>query len=179
MEAMPSTIVSPPRRRDHERRLGTIFDGHYERLCGLARLLGAEEEAEDVVSEAFCELLRQPAGIRDAGAVVGYLRGTVRNLIRMRIRHRQVVRKHGRSTAEVPPARSAEQAALVMDDRRAVLHALRALPSRQREAITLRFWLDLKDVEIATAMGISPGSVKVHIFRGLAGLKRILCEPAT
>jgi DNA-directed RNA polymerase specialized sigma24 family protein len=34
----------------------------------------------------------------------------------------------------------------------------------------LRYWLDLKEADIADSMGISVGAVKSHIFRGLASL---------
>ena len=40
----------------------------------------------------------------------------------------------------------------------------------------LRFWLDLRESEIADAMGITVGSVKVHVSRGMAALSRVLEE---
>ncbi|MGH3236588.1 MAG: RNA polymerase sigma factor, partial [Streptosporangiaceae bacterium] len=43
--------------------------------------------------------------------------------------------------------------------RREVLTALAELPPRRREAIVLRYWLDLSEREIAAAMGVSPGTV--------------------
>ena len=55
-----------------------------------------------------------------------------------------------------------------------MITALAGLPSRRREAIVLRFWLDLPEREIAAAMGISPGTVKSHVSRGLAALARAL-----
>jgi len=44
------------------------------------------------------------------------------------------------------------------------------LPARRREAIVLRFWLDLPEREIAAAMGVSAGTVKSHVSRGMAEL---------
>ena len=52
--------------------------------------------------------------------------------------------------------------------------ALRGLPSRQREALVLRYYMDLPEAEIAATMGVSPGSVKTHLHRGLAKLADIL-----
>jgi RNA polymerase sigma factor (sigma-70 family) len=57
-----------------------------------------------------------------------------------------------------------------------VLAALRRLPDRQREALVLRFYLDLTETEIAAAMGVSPGTVKSTTARGLAALGRLLQE---
>jgi RNA polymerase sigma factor (sigma-70 family) len=56
------------------------------------------------------------------------------------------------------------------EDHREVIEALAALPARRREAIVLRFWLDLPEREIAVAMGVSAGTVKSHVSRGMAEL---------
>jgi Sigma-70, region 4 len=54
---------------------------------------------------------------------------------------------------------SSEQAAILREDHREVIAALAGLPTRRREAIVLRFWLDLPEREIAAVMGVSPGAV--------------------
>jgi RNA polymerase sigma factor (sigma-70 family) len=69
---------------------------------------------------------------------------------------------------------SAERQVMLRDDRRAIVAALRSLPQRQREALVLRYWLDLREAEIAGVMHISAGAVKTHIFRGKAALKRVM-----
>ena len=56
-------------------------------------------------------------------------------------------------------------------ERSHVVAALRTLPVRQREAIVLRFYADLSEAEIATAMGISRGAVKSHTTRGMSALR--------
>jgi RNA polymerase sigma factor (sigma-70 family) len=57
-----------------------------------------------------------------------------------------------------------------------VLAALRRLPGRQREALVLRFFLDLAEPEIARSMGISQGTVKSTTSRALAALARLVGE---
>ena len=57
-----------------------------------------------------------------------------------------------------------------------MLAALRRLPDRQREALVLRFYLDLSEPEVAAAMGISQGTVKSTTSRALAALGRLLEE---
>ncbi len=49
--------------------------------------------------------------------------------------------------------------------------AVRALPPRQREVITLRVFFDLDTEATATLLGISPGTVGVHLHRALATLR--------
>lgn len=77
----------------------------------------------------------------------------------------------GRLVQPPQPVWSAESDALIADDRRRVLQALVKLPPRQREAIVLRYYLDLSEAEMAAAMGVRPGTVKSAISRGLAALR--------
>jgi RNA polymerase sigma factor (sigma-70 family) len=84
---------------------------------------------------------------------------------RVRRRHLEVVPGHSRSP---------EADAVAADDRRQMMAALRHLPTRQREALVLKFYLDLSEAEMAAAMGVSTGSVKTHVHRGLARLHELV-----
>ena len=157
---------------DREAGLAALFDAQYTPMLRLATLLGADDP-ENIVAEAFYQIYRKWRRLRDAGSAEAYLRSTVCNLVRMRIRNLQVVRKH----AQTPPAEwvtSAENSALLHDDQRVLVAALQELPSRQREALVLRYWLGLKEGEIAQAMGITAGSVKTHTARGIAALTKTM-----
>jgi RNA polymerase sigma factor (sigma-70 family) len=59
-----------------------------------------------------------------------------------------------------------------------VLAALLRLPPRQREALVLRYFLDLPDAEIAAVMGVRAGTVKSTTSRAIASLGRLLKEPS-
>ena len=61
--------------------------------------------------------------------------------------------------------------------RHRLLQALEDLSPKQREAIEFRFYGDLAIDEISAAMGISDGSVKVHLYRGLNRLNEIMTTP--
>jgi RNA polymerase sigma-70 factor (sigma-E family) len=160
--------------RDAEREAAVagLFDLHYTSMLRLATLLGADDP-ENIVAEAYYQIYRKWRELRDNQAAEAYLRSVVCNLTRMRIRHLQVVRRHADSPPEDRVA-SAESSALLRDDQRRLIGALQRLPARQREALVLRHWLDLREAEIAEAMGISPGSVKTHIARGMAALSEAM-----
>ena len=59
-----------------------------------------------------------------------------------------------------------------------MIRALRGLPTRQREALVLRYYGDLSEAEVAEVMGVSRGAVKSHTARGVAALREVL-ERAT
>ncbi|MFE6618250.1 sigma-70 family RNA polymerase sigma factor [Streptomyces sp. NPDC057740] len=164
--------VGDPAEREREAALARLFEQHYASMLRLAALLGADDP-ENVVAEAYYQIYRKWRRLRETEAAEAYLRSTVCNLTRMRIRHLQVARRH----AETPPEElvtSAENTALLHDDQRVLIDALQQLPARQREALVLRHWLGLKESEIAAAMGISCGSVKTHTARGIAALSQAM-----
>ncbi|RSN86744.1 E family RNA polymerase sigma-70 factor [Streptomyces sp. WAC 05379] len=164
--------ASDPADAAREAGLARLFELHYSSMLRLAVLLGADDP-ENVVAEAYYQIYRKWRRLRDAEAAEAYLRSTVCNLTRMRIRHLQVARKHVEKPADEIVA-SAESTALLRDDQRVLIDALQQLPARQREALVLRHWLGLKESEIAAAMGISCGSVKTHTARGLAALTQAM-----
>lgn len=57
-----------------------------------------------------------------------------------------------------------------------MIAALRRLPGRRRQALVLRFYLDLSDPEIAEAMGISVNTVRSTLRRGVRALGIALKE---
>lgn len=147
-----------------------LFDAECTRTVRFAALLGADDP-EDIAQEAFYKLLASWDRINSANPVP-YLRRIVLNATRARNRHLRIARL--RRPAADPPAASAEERALDATERRSVVHALRYLSPRQREAIVLRYWLDLPHDQIARAMGVSHGTVKSQISRGVRKLEKIL-----
>ena len=149
-----------------------LFKAHSADLVRMARLFVDDRNAaEDLVQEAFIRLSRSLARLESADKAPPYLRSIVLNLARdhnrrglMSLRHQQA-QDHQRDLA------SAEDEVVRSQDQQAVAEALRALPPRQRDAVTLRYYLDLPVAEIADTMGVSPNSVKTHLKRGLAALE--------
>jgi RNA polymerase sigma factor (sigma-70 family) len=72
------------------------------------------------------------------------------------------------------PVASAEQVAALREDTRVLVAALGQLSARHREALVLRYWLDLTEAEMAEAMGVSRGTVKSHVSRGLDALTALM-----
>jgi RNA polymerase sigma-70 factor (sigma-E family) len=162
----------PPDGDGGTTEVSALFRARYPEMVRLADLLGADDP-EDIAQEAFARLIRKHGSLRDPAAALAYVRASVCNLTRNRHRHLRVVRMR---TPAARPEDSSEQAVILREDHREVLAALAGLPPRRREAIVLRYWLDLSEREIAAAMGVSPGTVKSNVSRGLAALAAALRE---
>jgi RNA polymerase sigma-70 factor (sigma-E family) len=157
-----------------EAAVGALYQASAVGLIGLAYvMLGDRPSAEDVVQEAFCGLYRRWDRLADADSALYYVRASVLNGCRSVLRRRAT--RH-RAEAYDLPAASAEVEVLGGEEREEVIRALGRLPSRQREALVLRFYLDLSDEQIARVMGIRPSTVRSTACRGIEALGRALKE---
>jgi RNA polymerase sigma-70 factor (sigma-E family) len=155
---------------DADAALEQLYAAHYVRLVRLAVLLLRDHgRAEEVVQDSFVALYRRWSALGGDVDAAAYLRQTVVNRSRSALRHLAVVRKHEDQTLTHAPG--ADVPLLASDRRRAVLDALAALPTRQREVIALRYYLELSEREIANTLGISQGAVKSHASRAAATLR--------
>ena len=158
---------------DAAKAVTEIYTTHYRSLVRLAVLLVRDvATAEEVVQDSFIAMHGAWRRLRDTEKALSYMRQSVVNRSRSVLRHRMVVDKNAPKPA--PDMPSAEQGALSLLERSAVIAALRTLPPRQREALVLKFYADLSEAQIATAMGISRGAVKSHTARGVAALRVVL-----
>jgi RNA polymerase sigma-70 factor (sigma-E family) len=165
--------ASRDRRQDADEALTLLYTTHYASLVRTAGLLlGNFGEGEEVAQEAFARLHVAWGRIDKPEGAPAYLRITVVNVARSRLRRRVVVRRHRLEPHR--PVASPEQEVLDHEDRRSMLETLQRLPARQREAVVLRYYGELHEAEVARAMGISSGAVKSHLHRGLAALAQEL-----
>ena len=158
---------------DADRAVTVLYAAHYRSLVRLAALLLRDTAtAEEVVQDSFVAMHDGWRRLRDNDKALSYLRQSVVNRSRSVLRHRVVV---DRNAPKPPPDMpSAEQGAITLLERSAVVTALRTLPPRQREALVLRFYGDLSEAQIAAVMGISKGAVKSHTARAMTALRSVL-----
>lgn len=150
-------------------RLATLYDEHRVPLVRLALLLVDDlPTAEDVVHDAVARMLGRD--IRP-GAALGYARTAVVNGARSTLRRRRTARDH---VAPIGIDSDPADIAVLAEEHREVLAALRRLPARQREVLVLRYYAELSEAEVAAATGVSRGTVKSTAHRALAALERAL-----
>ena len=120
------------------------------------------------MQDAFVGLHRNFGTIREGDRAIAYLRTSVVNGSRSKLRRRRTERNH--IPPYLPPAASAEEGAMAAAEREQVRHGMTKLPRRQREVLVLRYHLDLSEADIADTLGISRGAVKAYASRALAAL---------
>ena len=145
-----------------------FFRANAVRLVRLAWLLGAPDP-EDVAQEAFCRVFAARSRLRGIDdSAVPYLNRTVVNLVRSGAR-RSAMAAH-KVPVPMDVVASAEDQATRREDVRRMAAAVGDLPARQREAVVLRYWLDLPYAEMAAVMGVRAGTAKSTVSRALAAL---------
>jgi RNA polymerase sigma-70 factor (sigma-E family) len=160
--------------RDPATVIEAVFLSDYARLVALARLLlDRQVEAEEVVQEAFARVLATRRRSGSQAEATAYVQRAVINVCRDGLRRRRVARAVGDPEPWRTGADSTDAAAVAAgaSERRAVIAAIRTLPIRQREVVVLRYLAERSTAETAEILGISEGSVKTHLSRGLSALE--------
>ncbi len=157
-----------------------LFDAHYTGLCRLATLLLDDPgQAEEAVQEAFLRTFVGWRRLRHPERAHAYLRAAVVNQCRSRGRRRSTEQRGNRAVwseaREDAGFPDVERAGDVL----AVLDAVRSLPTRQREAVVLRYYGDLSEADVARALGCAVGTVKSQLSKARTTLSRLLEDAQT
>ena len=143
-----------------------------------AWLLGAGEDADDVVQEAFVKAFRALPKFRAGEPFAPWLLSIVANETKnlMRSRHRRnalTLRLSAMEPDAATPDTPFDEA--VAGERRAkLLAAVNALPDRERQALICRYFLDLSEAETAQVLRWPLGSVKSRTSRALGRLRGLV-----
>lgn len=158
-----ASVVLAARRGDRD-AFGELYRRFHRAVHGVVLSRVPYGDAADLVQETFAVALERLPQLADAAAFPGWLMSIARNKAVDHLR----AKKPAEELVDVPvPApRSAEVAE--------VLGALRALPEAYRETLILRLVEGLTGPEIADQTGLSPGSVRVNLHRGMKLLRERL-----
>ncbi|MFP5320176.1 MAG: sigma-70 family RNA polymerase sigma factor [Acidimicrobiia bacterium] len=152
--------------------LEDVFRRHYRLVVGVAaRVLGSQDQAEDVAQEVFLSFGRSSV---PAGEARGWLSvaaaHTALNLLRS---GRRRTSREETTAADHGDVSDVADAVVTLDDRRRVRTALARLPKKQAVALVLRH-SGLSYAEVAAALGLSPASVGTTVRRAESALRKEL-----
>jgi RNA polymerase sigma factor (sigma-70 family) len=124
-------------------------------------LVGNRAVAEDLAEDALTEVGRRLAGLDNP---TGYLRRTIVN------RAKSWHRSHLREVKRMVRLRGGMSSGYT-EPTNEMLDSLAGLPYKQRAAVTLRYWADWDDEQIAEALGCAPATVRVLVHRAIGTLR--------
>jgi RNA polymerase sigma-70 factor (ECF subfamily) len=147
------------------------------------RTLGREEDARDVVQEAFLRAYRGLKGFKGQAKFSSWLYRITLNLCRDWIRKERrtpiVHPPEGTDPIELAedqaaPTESVEELVARREMSEAVARAMAELPEEQRAAILLKEYHGLTFQEIAEMLNCPLSTVKTRLYQGLSVLRRRL-----
>lgn len=155
--------------------LNKLFKSHSNELLRFIRRAGVpEEEAPDLVQDAFLRLATTHDGQASIANPRAYLFRVSRNLVTDHARARAVRQRYTQADAPTNVAAPAPPPEVAMDYRRMVQKlegALAELSYRQREVFLLHKFEELSHTEISVRLGISRSMVEKHMMKALLNLR--------
>ena len=157
-----------------------LYRTHFERILRLSRLLLSDpDEADDVTQEVFIKLFQACQTEERTMVWAAWLTRVTVNACRDRRRSgwwKWWRQRHTEFTeAEFPSAGpTPEQALLSSEKRGAVWQSFRELSVRQQEVFVLRQLEGWSTHEVAETLGLSPGSIKRHLYRAVHQMRKAL-----
>ena len=130
--------------------------------------------AEDLVQQAYMELLTGKARFDNRSTLKTFLFSVVQNLARGRYRRIASRLRLVRSAAQATVGNVVEP--VEPKEHKAVWDAVRALPERQRDIVELVFCRDMTVEAASGVMGVSAGTARVHYDRAKKALKARLAS---
>jgi RNA polymerase sigma-70 factor, ECF subfamily len=152
-----AAVTEPASRAEH------VFRKEHARLWrALFAYTGQSEISSDAVAEAFAQLLSRGEGVRDASAWVWKAAFRIAS---------GELKKQARRPA-TPSADPYSPPETMVD----LLAALRRLSPKQRLAVVLHDYADRPTDEVSRILGVTRGTVHVHLSQGRARLRKLLEE---
>jgi RNA polymerase sigma-70 factor (ECF subfamily) len=151
-------------RRGDRAAFGRLCARHVRFVRGILLARAPRRDLDDLAQEVFLRALRSVGTLRDATSFGPWLAAIARNAATDRVR--------AVPTSELPE--DVADASGGDGEGAAILAAIRELPETYREALILRLVQGMTGPEIAERMGMTHGSVRVHLHRGIKLLRAAL-----
>jgi RNA polymerase sigma-70 factor (ECF subfamily) len=149
---------------------GDLYERYAPMVHGVLVARVAPAEADDLLQDVFIRAMTELRHLRDDDHFGGWIAAIARNRAAdwYRRSHETTGKEetlHSVSTSETASARA---------DARAALEAIQSLPAAYHETLALRLVEGMTGPEIAERTGLTPGSVRVNLHRGMALLREAL-----
>ena len=165
---VPERSTAPASARSATPGFDDFFRTELAGLLALARALAGRAAADDVAQEAMLATYRRWEEVRDLQDPAQWTRRVCANLAVSSFRRRMAELRAVTRLAARPPGPEVDEPSEEFWD------AVRDLPRRQAQCAALRYVYEMSGSDIAETLGISEGSVKVHLARARRSLAAAL-----
>ena len=154
-------------RKGDRGAFGRLYERYARVVHGLLVARAPRADVDDLVQDVFLAAWNRLEALRDPAAFGGWLSMIARN--RATDFHRRTV-----DTVELPDDLAGHDGSAARTEALAVLEIIKTLPEAYRETLVLRLVEGLTGPEIAQRSGLTPGSVRVNLHRGMKLLREKL-----
>jgi RNA polymerase sigma-70 factor (ECF subfamily) len=159
-------------QRGHREAFGQLYQRYSPMVHGILLAKLPRLEVEDLVHEVFLRALSRLRGLRDASRFGAWLAAIARNMANDYYRGpRAHVEHHDHSVDADAKASPAGHPQAQTREAAEILEIIRSLPEAYRETLVLRLVEGMTGPEIAARTGLSHGSVRVNLHRGMQQLR--------
>lgn len=156
---------------------GLLYHRYARMVHGILLCRVPPREVDDLVQEVFLAALRQLPSLREHSRFGGWLATITRN------RANDYYRRRGTADKATEPLEDEHTQSSATDhateqEAAMTLAVLRMLPETYREPLMLRLVEGMTGPEIAARIGLTHGSVRVNLHRGMQMLREKLAEKA-
>jgi RNA polymerase sigma-70 factor (ECF subfamily) len=158
---------------DGDRYAMTMLHQRYAPMIhGILLARAPSREAEDLAQDVFVQAIVKLPSLRDPTRFAGWLAMIARNAATDHHRQKRANAELDHERHATSDGRHAERRVRALE----VLDVIKTLPMAYREALVLRLVEGMTGPEIAERSGLTPGSVRVNLHRGMALLRQALRE---
>ncbi|MEE9131553.1 MAG: sigma-70 family RNA polymerase sigma factor [Phycisphaerales bacterium] len=177
-EAQESRELSPGRanvdaaRRGDRGAFASLHEQYTPMVHGMLLARVGMNDADDLMQEVFLHAMRKLPTLRDSAAFGPWLATITRNIAAQFHRSKK---QAGHLPDKLPQkAQSAMEYETTRHEAMRILDVIRSLPATYSETMILRLVEGLTGPQIAACAGLTPGSVRVNLNRGMSLLRERL-----
>ena len=156
---------------------GLLYARYSRMVHGILLARVPFSDVDDLVQDVFLQALPRLNSLREVSRFPGWLASIARNRatdFHRRVKPNEEFDEESASVQTGTPAPAANHSSHASAEAHAVLDAIRSLPDAYREPLILRLVEGMTGPEIAARTGLTHGSVRVTLHRGMQQLREIL-----
>jgi RNA polymerase sigma-70 factor (ECF subfamily) len=164
-------------QRGDRAAFGLLYARYSRMVHGILLARVPFPDVDDLVQDVFLQALPRLNSLREVSRFPGWLASIARNRatdFHRRVKPNDEFDEESASAQTEQPAPSMNHSSHSSAEAHAVLDAIRSLPDAYREPLILRLVEGMTGPEIAARTGLTHGSVRVNLHRGMLQLREIL-----